>query len=266
MAGGKWHLVDLGETKYSYNFRVVGEEGDYYLIERIFDGEVVQKLKLLKLAPHIKLFIGLMSTPGAGKSSVAAILGSLGVNFATSHKRVSDALKDLGVDEYDERDALQGLGSYLGANYPVVWINQLIKGFNEQEKEVVIWDGMRFPHDVILSRIAAGGKYSTDDSSKYAFLKENGRFEAILVDADEKIRSERSKTRARPGDPTGLADFYRQDFNDRRVFLFDITRGMASIHIENSGTSSELLAKVNYVWQELCKTYGIQTGIVQTKL
>ena len=33
MAGGRWHLVDLDETKYSYNFRVAGESETHYYCE-----------------------------------------------------------------------------------------------------------------------------------------------------------------------------------------------------------------------------------------
>ena len=251
MAGGKWHLVDLGNTRYSYNFNILGETEAHYKLKRLFDGEAVQRLELLKLAPHIKLFIGLMSTPGAGKSSVATLLEQKGAYIATSHGKVSTALEAMGCDESNERDALQGLGSYIGANYPTTWANMLIREFNSQQKEVVVWDGVRFPHDVVLPRIAAGGTYAANETGHYLDVKNRGRFESVLVDADEHIRAERSRKRSRPGDPEGLADFYRQDFNDRKVFLFDVTRGMAGHTIQNNGTDGELASRVNELWRDL---------------
>ena len=256
MAGGKWHLVDLENTRHSYNFRVAGESETYYGIERLHDGEIVQKLELLKLAPHIKLFIGLMSTPGAGKSSVAKLLEQKGAYVATSHGKVSSALEAMGCDEFNERDALQGLGSYMGANYPTTWVNMLIEEFNVQQKEVVVWDGVRFPHDVVLPRIAAGGIYAANETGHYLDVKSKGRFESVLVDADERIRAERSRKRGRPGDPKGLADFYRQDFNDRRVFMFDVTRGMAEHTIQNNGTDEELAGKFNELWRDLRRSHN----------
>ena len=251
MAGGKWHLLDLGTTRYSYNFHILGETETHYQLERLFDGEAVQRLELLKLAPHVKLFLGLMSTPGAGKSSVAKLLENEGAYIATSHGKVSAALEAMGCDEFNERDALQGLGSYMGLNYATTWVNMLIKEFNAQKKEVVVWDGVRFPHDVVLPRIATGGTYAANETGHYLDVKNRGRFESVLVDADEHIRAERSRKRSRPGDPEGLADFYRQDFNDRKVFLFDVTRGMAGHTIQNNGTDGELASRVNELWRDL---------------
>lgn len=255
MAGGKWLLLDLGAAGYSYNFHVVNETKTHYSLERLFDGEVIQKLQLLKLAPHVKLFIGLMSTPGAGKSSVAKILEEEGAYIATSHVKVAAALNAMECDEFNERDALQGLGSYMGLNYPITWVNMMIKEFNAQKKEVVVWDGVRFPHDVILPRISAGGVYVANETGHYFNVRSKGRFETILVDADEHIRAKRSKQRGRPGDPAGLADFFRQDFNDRKVFMFDVTRGMADQLIKNNLDSDDLACRVRAMWKELQKDH-----------
>lgn len=261
MAGGKWHLLDLGTTRYSYNFRVAGETATHYQLEKLFDGEIIQTLELLKLAPHIKLFVGLMSTPGAGKSSVAKLLEREGAYVTASHGKVSAALEGMGCDESNERDALQGLGSYMGMNYPTTWVNMLIKEFNAQEKEVVVWDGGRFPHDIVLPRIAAGGSYVANKKGHYLNVKDRGRFESILVDADEHIRAERSRKRGRPGDPEGLDDFYRQDFNDRKVFLFDVTRRMADYTIKNNLDERDLASRIAGLWRDLCKSHGVRLNV-----
>ncbi len=269
MSGGRWHLVDLAATRYSYNFRVASETETHYKIERLFDGEVVQRMNLLKLSPHIHTFIGLMATPGAGKSSVADLLEKKGGLFYTSHKEVADVLKTLDVDEHEERDALQGLGSYLGANYPVVWVNQIIRKANETKHSLgwgdhpwffAGWDSIRFPSDLILMRIAAGGSYVADETGHYVVLKDKGRFEVILVDADEHIRAKRSKKRARPGDPIGLVDYHRQEQNDRKVFLFDIARSMADHVVENNSTEDELAKRIDELWELFKKTHPIVTS------
>ncbi len=240
MAGGRWHLIDLYNAYYSSSFHIAGHTDTHVIIDRLYETGGRQRMHMLKLAPHIKLFIVLMSEPGAGKSSVAQLLAQKGAYFVSSHSRVSNALKLLEIDESEERDALQGLGSYLGANYPVVWINKIISEFNSQKSEVVVWDGGRFPHDVKLPKLAYGEKVKS-----------------ILVAADPGLRAVRTIGRAREGDPAAHEEFLRQDANDDKVFMFKITKGLSDYTIYNNGTEPELLVKVDALWAQLKEEYEL---------
>ncbi len=246
-----WLLVDTRSTTYSYRFTVAEDKGDYLVVKQHLSTGNTQEMNLVKLASHIKLYVGLMGTKGSGKGTVGRFLEGKGAAVVTSHSVVAGILRQLGIPEY--RDSLQGLGNYLGLNWPVVWVNEIIKQCNKSGKSIVVFDGVRFPHDVVLPRLAAGGKYGFGPDS-YT-LVEKGRAENVLVDADERIRRERITNRGnqsgRVEDLFGYSSFREQEFNEFKVFWFDLTMTMADHVVTNNDTEGELVDKIKTVWDDM---------------
>ena len=175
-----------------------------------------------------------------------------GVFVQSTHAITANVLQKLYMPE--SRDSLQGIGSYLGLNWPVVWVNQVINACNNSGAEFVAFNGVRFPSDLILSRLAAGGQYSYSSSGARetdVSCNKLGRARFLLVDADEAIRYKRMLGRNRVGDGQTKSEFYHQQFNEMLIFWVDKTMTLVDHIITNNNTIEVLNNKVDVLWDEM---------------
>jgi dephospho-CoA kinase len=125
------------------------------------------------------MIVGLTGTFAAGKGTVAAMLGARGFCYHSLSDILREELVIRGVPE--GREALMHLGNELReAGGPGVLAERLLDRLQDQGDHIV--DSIRNPEEVRRLR-------TLDD------------FTLVGVDADQRVRFERLRNRARQGDP-----------------------------------------------------------------
>lgn len=186
-----------------------------------------------KLFKHKRLFlfgmiIGLTGTMGAGKGEIAELLKDKGYEYYVFSDVVKEEAKKRGLNL--TRENLQNVGNLLREEYEQgILAKMLIARFKSGK---VVVDGVR-------------------NSDEIRELRKNGNFVLIGIDAPQRLRFERLKKRARPGDPTRFEEFKRMDDKENK----SVGRGqeinkclkMADYRIINDGSLDRLKDQVEEI-------------------
>ena len=183
--------------------------------------------------------IGLTGTIGSGKEVVREILEK---NFnaytvVLSSLLKEDALKKQGIKI--TREIQQNLGDELRKQYGPEILAKIAVSFMQKDKDMLIIDGIRNPGESDFLKTKFGDSYKL-----------------IAVDAQQKIRFERTVKRGRPTDPKILEEFVklddREQGKDEPDYGLQIRKciEMADIVLQNDGSLEEFQKKVTDVIKE----------------
>lgn len=190
----------------------------------------------------MKLIIGLIGKPGAGKGTFKRLLRNV---LAQENRfpsiggpRFSDALRE--TLEYFEvlpsRDNLQELARWLEARKPGAVTSGMRRKLEEDAHEIKIADGVRWPHDEKMIR---------------GFLDSS----LIYIVADPKTRWERIRQRKeKQGDAAKIwEEFLKEDQASTEVFVDDIG-SRADFTIDNNGVMEEYQKQVREFYVRFLKS------------
>jgi len=169
------------------------------------------------------MIIGLTGKNGAGKGSVAQLLGQMGFVVFSLSDVLRDELRERGVPI--TRESLIRIGQELRIQYgPAVLADRLIDRLDHAADYCV--DSFRHPQEVAAFRAIPG-------------------FQLWKVEADPLIRFQRCAKRAREGESVVLHDFLateQQEFNSGDLTKQDVlqTLEQADREIPNNATLEEL--------------------------
>ena len=180
------------------------------------------------------MLIGLTGKNGSGKGEVAKFLKESGYDFYS----LSDILRDelLTRDKDVTRENLISIGNELRTNYGAgVLAERVLQKIGPDAHAVI--DSIRNPFEVEALRKRKG-------------------FCLLSIEADPKIRFERTRARNRENDPKTYEKFLeyeaREAFtNDPTTQQMNRTEAMADAVVENNGTVDELKEQVRQVIQAL---------------
>lgn len=172
--------------------------------------------------------IGLMGFIGAGKDTVSDYLrDKYGYDVVIMGDVVREEFKKRGLPE--TREALQDLQKEMVQKHGIeYWAKKTVERIKEKKFEKVVINGIRRPVDASVPKKEFGDDMIT-----------------IIVNADTKIRFERLKKRARPGDPKTIAEFKAQEKREWKMFDFKKTLTYADYTIKNNGTVDELQKQID---------------------
>lgn len=180
------------------------------------------------------MIIGVAGPYGAGKGEVVAYLEARSFYPYSLSDVLRDELRARGVEETRER--MIATGNELRAKGgPAALADRLLARL-EPDRNYVI-DSIRHPAEVDA-------------------LRRRGRgFKLIWVDADPKLRLERLRSRARPGDPASLDALLEQEGRERsgggdHAQQLDAVEKLADYRLRNEGALAVLHAGVQRVLEE----------------
>jgi len=164
----------------------------------------------------VDLVIGLLGEIGGGKTTLADYLvRTYGAFSISSGTLVRAELNAEGISP--TREACQKRGGEKGRADSSYWVKKIISAIEDSNAQIGIWDGTRFEHDVALLRDHFGGKYI-----------------AIYVTADPRVRFDRLVIRGRKDAPTNYDEFVEQEKGEQAQFNFEATRNLADITFDNT--------------------------------
>ncbi|MFA6586091.1 MAG: AAA family ATPase [Candidatus Paceibacterota bacterium] len=104
---------------------------------------------------------------------------------------------------------------------------------------------------ILLGKIDSAGIFAgMRQIAQIEYLKNNSNFILISIEADPKIRFQRTLARAKLGEATNLEEFIRNEINEnsgeRIQRLFEIMK-MADIHIENNGSLENFYNQIDNI-------------------
>jgi len=183
--------------------------------------------------------VGLTGTMGSGKQTVMNIMLK---KVSAYHVTLSDVIR--GEIEkkhgYLNRTTLQDMGNEMRQKYGSHILALLAVEYLPRDKEMIIVDGLRHPHEV-----------------EYLKQKFGSAFHMIAVDAPLEVRFERVQKRADMKDPRALDSFKEADKRDKGEgepphgqHVAECVK-MADFVINNHGTAKELEAQVNEVLKKI---------------
>lgn len=169
------------------------------------------------------MIIGLTGKNGAGKGVVAEILQKRDFEYRSLSDVIRDAIRAEGHKVTRER--LIEMGRRLRREGgPSVLAEKILKTLEPGKKYII--DSIRNPHEVLA-------------------LRQKKDFHLIFVDAEQKVRFERCKSRGRENDPHDFAEFVRLE--EAELHSTDVagqqlvaTAALADHILDNSGTLEEL--------------------------
>jgi dCMP deaminase len=180
------------------------------------------------------MLIGLTGKNGSGKGEVAKFLKESGYDFYS----LSDILRDELVTRGQEvtRENLISIGNELRSNYGAGILAERVLQKIGPDAHAII-DSIRNPFEVEALRTRKG-------------------FCLLSIEADPKVRFERTRARNRENDPKTYEEFLeyeaREAFtNDPTTQQMNRTEAMADAVVENNGTVDELKEQVRQVIQTL---------------
>lgn len=175
------------------------------------------------------MIIGITGTMGSGKGEIAKYLKNKGFEYFCFSDILKEEAKKRNISP--TRENLQKLGNEIKKEAKTLGI--LAKKIIEKAKtNKVIADGIRNPDEVMEFR-------------------KRKDFYLIGITASQRLRYQRLKKRARPGDPTNFKEFKRIDNKENR----GVTKGqeinkclkITDFLIENKGLLEELREKVDKI-------------------
>jgi dephospho-CoA kinase len=190
------------------------------------------------------MIIGITGPISAGKGKVAEFFRDKGFVHHSFSAEIREVAKERGIEITrvnlgklggDLRKEIPG-GSVLGSRILSMIQKEIAKG----KKRFVI-EGIRDVEEIELFR-------------QHAMENKPMRFVLIGVDAPQKVRFERMKSRKRHGDPQTFAEFKRID--DREIkggHGQEVAKCMKMVDyiIQNDGTLEELAKKVSEIAKEI---------------
>lgn len=179
----------------------------------------------------VKKVIAVIGTMSSGKGVFSKYLTK---KYGFQHITMSNILRGIAESKgiKPTRKNLEKLQTKLRANNKAFLVDEVVKKIEQSKKKKFVIDGARHPIQV-------------------AKLKKMFNAKVIFVDANPEIRFERMKKRARPGDPTTLAEFKRLEVKENKIFNFNKTKKYADFKIINDGSEKELYKKVDKLIEKL---------------
>jgi len=182
--------------------------------------------------------IGLCGSIGAGKGAVSEyLIEKYGFIQLTVGDVVREHLAKIGMEP--TRDNSVKISEEMRQKYGITyWIQKLVDKIKSENIDKVIVDGVRLPSDTELLEQSFG--------ENYALFK---------VDASPEIRFERLKTRARPGFPKTLEEFFVHENRENKIFNLDVTFKLAKEIIDNSTSLEDLHERVDKIAKKYPKLF-----------
>ncbi|MCX8147029.1 MAG: AAA family ATPase [Candidatus Woesearchaeota archaeon] len=183
------------------------------------------------------MIIGVTGRIGAGKGTIVQYLRKKGfVVFSFSKMIRQEALKrGYGMD----RASLEKVGDLIREEKgdEAVFAKRIMEKINKQKVKNAAIDGIRQPWEI-------------------KEFRKHGNFYLIAVDADQRIRFERTAKRGKPSDQT---DFEKFKYFDEKEYYgrgkahqqIKKSMEMADFYIRNDGTLEELYKKVDDVLKKI---------------
>jgi dCMP deaminase len=170
------------------------------------------------------VILGISGPYGAGKGEVVAFLEARSFYPLSLSDVLREELRARG--EQETRERMIGTGNELRARFGAAVLAERLLARVERDRNYVI-DSIRHPAEVEALRARGRG------------------FRLIWVDADPKLRVDRLRARARPGDPTSLAALLAQEGRERggqgdSAQQLDAVEALADFTVRNEGSLAEL--------------------------
>ena len=185
------------------------------------------------------MIIGVTGTIGAGKETVVQYLKKKGFEmFSFSRMIRQEALKrGYAMD----RASLEKVGDLLREEYgdEAIFAKRIIEKIKKKGIKDASIDGIRQPWEI-------------------EEFKKNGDFRLISIDADQKLRFDRTRNRGKPSDQT---EFEKFKFFDEKEYYgkgnthqqIKASMDMADFHIKNNGSFEELFKKIDDILGKIRK-------------
>ena len=172
--------------------------------------------------------IGLFGLIGSGKDTVSDYISN---KYGYRVIVMGDIARELAAQRGLEpnRDNLIRMQREQVERYGITWFaDEVVRRIRANKWPKAIINGIRRPEDARVPK-AAFGK------------------EMILIEvyADQKLRFERMRSRARIGDPKTFEEFVHQEELDAKAFGFDETRKFVDYKVTNNTTLEELCGQVD---------------------
>jgi len=180
------------------------------------------------------MIIGLTGTFAAGKDAVAEYLEEKGFEHFSTGEEVAEIAREKGIET--TRDNLRELANKLRDEFGSEYLSRRIIE-NKAKTDMIAITGLRQPGEV-------------------KYLKSLKDFHLIAIDAPAKLRFERMRERARPGDPKTLDAMIEKEKKEMQAKGQNAQKihecmEMADYKIINSGSFEDLHKEVDNVLREI---------------
>lgn len=174
------------------------------------------------------MIIGLTGTFASGKDTVADYLEKKGFEHFSTGEEVSEIAREKGIET--TRDNLRELANKLRDEFGADYLSRRVIEEKAKTDKVVI-TGLRQPGEI-------------------EYLKNQGNFVMIAVDAPIELRFERMAERKRPGDPESLESMKEKEQKEmqnsgKNAQKIHECMKMADYTIINDGSFKDLYKKVD---------------------
>lgn len=185
------------------------------------------------------MIIGVTGTIGAGKETVVQYLKKKGFAQFSFSRMIRQEARKMGYGM--DRPSLQKVGDLLREKYgdEGIFAKRIIEKIDKKGIKDAAIDGIRSPWEI-------------DE------FKKHNNFNLIAVDADQKLRFERTSRRGRPTDAGDFEEFKRLD--EKEYYgkpgahqQIKKSMDMADFHLENNGTFDELYSKIDEALEKIRK-------------
>ena len=179
------------------------------------------------------MIIGLTGRNASGKGEGVRYLENRGFQSYS----LSDVIRETltGRNQEISRDSLVRTGNELRQVHGRGYLAEVVARRFRDDKNYVI-DSIRNPHEVLVFR-------------------QNPKFVLVHLEADEEVRFQRIKERARQGDPTTLEAFLKSEAKelskDEGAQQLHEVEKMAEFRVENNGTIENLHRRLRETVQEI---------------